>query len=101
MARYFLRQWSSTAIVGVDIDRPAIEWAQKHFPFGEFHVNDPEPPLDLPASSFDPIYAVSVFSHLSEDNHHAWLNELRRVAAARALGAIARCRESGLCLISS
>ncbi|MCB9832560.1 MAG: class I SAM-dependent methyltransferase [Planctomycetes bacterium] len=85
MIRYFLRHWSTTGIVGADVDRRAIEWAQRNFPFGEFVVSSPEPPLVFPAASFDLIYAVSVFSHLSEANHLAWVEELRRVCHPDAL----------------
>jgi cyclopropane fatty-acyl-phospholipid synthase-like methyltransferase len=28
---------------------------------------------------FDAVYALSVFTHLSENNHHKWLNELQRI----------------------
>ena len=85
MARYFLRHWETTGIVGTDVDASAIAWAQKEFPLGEFVVNAPNPPLPLPGNAFDLIYAVSVFSHLSEANHRLWLDELHRVAEENCL----------------
>jgi len=58
----------------------AIDWCRRDFPFGAFTVNSDIPPTTFPSGSFDLIFAVSVFSHLAEDNHLAWLSEVRRLA---------------------
>jgi SAM-dependent methyltransferase len=42
-------------------------------------VNDPLPPTDLTADWFDLAFSYSVFTHMREDVHLAWLAELRRV----------------------
>jgi len=42
-------------------------------------VEKTQPPLPFPDNSFDLIYAVSVFTHLSEEHQRTWLPELRRV----------------------
>jgi 8-oxo-dGTP diphosphatase len=44
-----------------------------------FSVNGPLPPLPYAESSFDLVYGVSVFTHLSEEHQRAWLPELRRI----------------------
>lgn len=44
-----------------------------------FGVNALSPPLRYADGTFDFIYCLSVFTHLSEAMHHAWLAELLRV----------------------
>ena len=63
---------------GTDTDAEAIAWCRNHLS-ARFTVNRPRPPLDYKDSSFDLIYAVSVFTHLDEDRQFEWLHELRRV----------------------
>jgi len=62
-----------------DIHAPSIEWINANLapPFRAISCGT-WPPLELPDASFDLIYSVSVFSHLS-DNASAWLLELRRL----------------------
>jgi SAM-dependent methyltransferase len=64
---------------GCDIDVPSIEWAQAHLspPF-HFFVCDETPPLDQPDSTFDLVYAMSVFTHIT-DHWSSWIAELHRV----------------------
>jgi SAM-dependent methyltransferase len=65
--------------VGCDLHEPSIEWATRHLsPRFEFFLNGPEPPLDRPAESFDLIYGVSVFTHVTA-NWAPWLLEIHRV----------------------
>ena len=78
--RYLLKYAPTVACTGLDIDTTAIRWCHDHFPFGEFRTNGEVPPTDLRPATFDLIYAISVFSHLAEENHLAWLDELRRLA---------------------
>lgn len=64
---------------GVDIDVPSIVWLQENLcpPFNA-RVCGPAPPLPLESESFDLIWAISVFTHLTE--HSAgWLLELHRI----------------------
>jgi SAM-dependent methyltransferase len=78
--RYLLRYAQTVVYSGTDVDATAMRWCQTHFPFGEFAVNNEVPPTDFRSEIFGLIYAISVFSHLSEENHLAWLEELQRVA---------------------
>lgn len=64
---------------GCDYNREAIAWCQENLPGLTFAPNDLAPPLDYPAASFDFIYCISVFTHLSEPMHEAWRAELLRV----------------------
>ncbi|HEY0382006.1 MAG TPA: class I SAM-dependent methyltransferase [Candidatus Elarobacter sp.] len=66
-----------------------------------FVVTEPAPPSDLPAESFDVIYAYSVFTHLSEELQRAWIEEFRRllrpggvlVASVKSRRFIGMCEE--------
>jgi SAM-dependent methyltransferase len=62
-----------------DIDRASIDWVKANLdpPFHAF-VNELEPPLPLESASLDLVYAISVFTHLS-DSWARWLAELHRV----------------------
>jgi len=76
---WFARQFPKVRWHGSDVNTEAIEWCRKSIPGATFAVNGLEPPLPFPENSFDLIYAVSVFTHLSEEHQRAWLPELRRV----------------------
>lgn len=83
--RMMLRHADTLRVVGTDVDPVSIEWCRTNIPYGEFHVNDKDPPTSLPASEFGFVYAISVFSHLAEEPHMDWLRELRRVARPGAI----------------
>jgi SAM-dependent methyltransferase len=77
--RQFAPFGSETDFVGCDVHEASIRWAQANLspPFS-FFVNDHQPPLSCPDASFDLVYAMSVFTHLT-DTWSAWLLELRRI----------------------
>jgi 2-polyprenyl-3-methyl-5-hydroxy-6-metoxy-1,4-benzoquinol methylase len=65
---------------GSDMFAPSIQWAQS-VPDCRiaFHLNNMEPPLSQPDSSVDFVYAVSVFTHLSDTLSRAWFREIIRI----------------------
>ena len=76
-----MRQWHGRelgALHGSDYNAAAIAWARRHLPHAIFAVNGLAPPLPYPDAHFDLVYALSVFTHLSDTLQHAWLRELRR-----------------------
>ncbi|TMK69900.1 MAG: class I SAM-dependent methyltransferase [Actinobacteria bacterium] len=80
-----LRHWArldGTHVHGCDIDARMIGWCAANLPFAEVAVNELSPPLPYGDASFDLLYALSVFTHLSEDLQHAWIDESRRVLRA-------------------
>jgi SAM-dependent methyltransferase len=77
-----MRHWSRlprTRVFGCDINRRMVEWCAANLEFAEVSVTGLEPPLPYEQSSFDLIYAFSVFTHLSEDLQHEWIRECLRV----------------------
>jgi SAM-dependent methyltransferase len=77
--RHFTDEAGNAEFWGCDIDEQSIRWMEEHMspPFHVF-VNGPEPPLDQPDSSFDLVFAVSVFTHLAS-SWSRWLVDLHRL----------------------
>lgn len=76
-----LRYWSghSGAVAGCDRDAGAVEWCSANLPFARVQGNELDPPLAYAGESFDLVYALSVFTHLTAELQEAWRDELRRV----------------------
>jgi GT2 family glycosyltransferase/predicted nucleic acid-binding Zn-ribbon protein len=76
IARLFLRETTADRIYVTDTMDYAIKCLRETG--GQFTAihNRPQPPIDGIAEQFDLIYAFSVFSHLSPDYFHAWMNYL-------------------------
>ncbi len=64
---------------GTDYNGAMIDWCGKNIPAIAFETNGLSPPLRYANEAFDFIYCLSVFTHLSEAMHHAWMEELLRV----------------------
>jgi SAM-dependent methyltransferase len=77
--RHFLSEAEGAEFWGTDIDRPSIEWIEANLspPLHAWHSHH-APPLGLEHESFDLIWAVSVFTHLTV-NSTPWLLELHNL----------------------
>ena len=71
------RHWQRP-IQGTDVHPELVAWCQEHLA-GAYALNDPEPPTLYPDSSFDVVYAVSVFTHLTAERQRRWLAEFARL----------------------
>jgi SAM-dependent methyltransferase len=83
-----LRHWAdlrSVRVHGCDIDERMIAWCADNLPFASVRATALAPPLPYADAGFGLIYAFSVFTHLSEELQHAWVNECRRVLAPAGL----------------
>ena len=76
---WLARQFPNVRWHGADVDAESVEWCRASIPGGSFSVNTALPPLPYAGGSFDLVYGVSVFTHLSEEHQRAWLPELRRI----------------------
>lgn len=77
-----IRYWRSVdgvKVFGTDYNPALIKWCKRNLAFASFKVNNLNPPLNYKDNEFDLVYALSVFTHLSEPLQFAWMNELRRV----------------------
>jgi SAM-dependent methyltransferase len=77
--RHLIADGPAAELWGCDIDIPSIEWMQRSLsPAVNAFVNGEAPPLDQPDETFDLIYCVSVFTHLTR-YWSGWLLELHRL----------------------
>jgi SAM-dependent methyltransferase len=77
-----LRQWHglpSTRVCGSDYNPRHVRWCRENLPFADVRLNDLSGRLDWPNDTFDLVYALSVFTHLTEDVALEWVDELARV----------------------
>jgi SAM-dependent methyltransferase len=83
--RHFSGETAESEVWGCDIDEPSIRWLSEHLcpPFHVF-LNGAEPPVKQASSSFDLIWGISVFTHLT-DNWSRWLVELHRILSTDGL----------------
>jgi SAM-dependent methyltransferase len=64
---------------GVDVSEDLVRISREVNPKIPVLWGKPLPPSPLAGSSFDLIYAQSVFSHLDEEAHRAWMDEFVRL----------------------
>jgi hypothetical protein len=76
ISRFFLRESKPEFIWIADCLSDSIHWLHATRNPCNIIMNDPLPPIPGLHTSFDLIYAFSVFSHLSEESLHAWLTYL-------------------------
>jgi SAM-dependent methyltransferase len=83
--RHFLPEAHHAEFWGSEIDEPSVRWIEQHLspPLRVVHHGE-SPPLRAPAGHFDLIYAMSVFTHIT-DEWSAWLLELHRLLAPEGL----------------
>jgi len=77
-----LRHWKRLRVPkihGVDYNARLIEWCGRNLTFANFGVNRSKVPLDFSDATFDFIYSISVFTHLTEAAQRFWMDELIRV----------------------
>lgn len=70
----------SCSIYGTDYNPNSIAWNRKNISEINFNLNSTEPPLPYVNDSFDIVYGISIFTHLPEDLHYKWFNELIRIS---------------------
>lgn len=77
-----LRRWHSVGgpqANGSDYNPRLVEWCSANLTFADVQVNQLEPPLPYANAEFDLVYALSVFSHLTENLQAPWMSELARI----------------------
>lgn len=75
----FITELAPGKLTGVDIDPDNIQWCRENIPQAKFAPIGLHPPTTLASESFDLVYGISVFTHLSETDQDRWLEELQRI----------------------
>jgi SAM-dependent methyltransferase len=75
------RHWAGIGpdIHGSDYNPEPVKWCAANLPHVTAVRNRLEPPLPYDDARFDFIYALSVFTHLTEPQQRSWSAEVRRV----------------------
>ncbi|HTI90990.1 MAG TPA: class I SAM-dependent methyltransferase [Puia sp.] len=69
----------ASQVYGTDYNPKTINWCKNNLPGIRFELNELNPPLPFADNSFDFIYCLSVFTHLSEQTGISWAREIYRV----------------------
>ncbi len=69
----------SISLHGFDYNQRTIQWCNENIENIVFKHNLLTPPLKQEDDSFDCLFCVSVFTHLSKEMHFSWIKELSRV----------------------
>lgn len=69
-------------LFGCDYNPKLVRWCQKNLSFGRFSTNAFMAKLPYEDNQFDLIFALSIFTHLTEAQQTFWLDELGRVLKA-------------------
>ena len=70
----------SNKVFGTDYNPKTIQWCAQFIKSVEFSKNELDPPTPYDADTFDLIYGISIFTHLSEEKNITWFEELIRVS---------------------
>jgi SAM-dependent methyltransferase len=75
------RYWKGKGarVFGTDYNPSLIRWCRKNIHHAQFETNRLIPPTVYGAGEFDLVYAISVFTHLTERDQISWMGELSRV----------------------
>ena len=75
----FWKDLAGTELHGTDYNPELTTWCARHLSFARIGTNQLAPPTSYPASRFDLVYALSVFTHLPESAQMAWMSEFHRI----------------------
>lgn len=82
ITRHLPEAFPGWKVIGSDYDEATIAWCRSALPHIQFIRNDLHPPLKIADATIHVAISISIFTHLSENGHYAWRDELARVLAA-------------------
>jgi SAM-dependent methyltransferase len=75
----FVTEFAPHKVTGIDIDPDNIAWCQRNIAQIEFDRIELNPPTRFGSETFDLVYGISIFTHLSEADQNRWLAEIQRI----------------------
>jgi SAM-dependent methyltransferase len=72
-------------LYGTDYNLKSINWCQRNLKNIFFNHNGIESNLPFNDNYFHLIYGISIFTHLSEEKHYEWFDELLRVLSPQGI----------------
>jgi cyclopropane fatty-acyl-phospholipid synthase-like methyltransferase len=67
------------SVYATDYNDVYVKWCIENLENIQVSLNNIDPPLNYKNSFFDVVIAISIFTHLTEQNHFAWIDELKRI----------------------
>jgi SAM-dependent methyltransferase len=86
--RYFVTHHPKVGLYACDVEGSHMEWVARAYPQVQAHKSSYLPPLKYEDCFFDLIYSVSIFSHVSQGDAFAWLNEFKRILKPRGVACL-------------
>ena len=83
--RHFSKLCPSSEFFGTDYNSNTINWNKANIKDVTFELNKLTPPTKFKSDFFNMIYGMSVFTHLSIENHRNWIDELYRISKNNAI----------------
>lgn len=77
--RHFPDIVTGAQLYASDYNTEYIKWCQDNLKQITFRNNLLAPPIPFEEHSMDFAYAISIFTHLSEEKHYEWINEIHRL----------------------
>lgn len=77
--------YKNVELYGTDNNAESINWCSNNIKGIKFFINKAQPPIHFEKNLFDCVYAISVFTHLSEVMHFEWIKEMKRVLKPNGL----------------
>ncbi|NBX18617.1 MAG: class I SAM-dependent methyltransferase [Proteobacteria bacterium] len=75
---FFRKYFPESNLYCGDVSKRSLEVSQARFPGRESYIRIGEL-LPVPDNSFDIVFSACVFHHIPHEEHHKWLQELKRV----------------------
>ena len=85
LTRHFIREWTGSTVIGMDVDAENVAWASANLASGRFVHSPLMPPAPLVDASVDAAFSVSVMTHLVPSVQDAWLADLARIVRPRGI----------------
>ncbi len=77
--RHLPEYFPNAKISGCDYNPSTVKWINVHFTAFDIKRNQINPPISLDGNTVDFAFGISIFTHLSEAGHTAWLAEIARI----------------------